>query len=162
MDNVFVGKLVNTHGIKGEVRIKSDFELKSKVFAKDSKVIIKGKEFVIDSYRVHKDFDMVTFVGYDNINDILYLKGSNVFVKREELKLDSDDYILSDLINLDIICGEENLGVVVDYTTGVNPLLCVEYNDRQYYIPLKGEFISNVDINNHKVEVNESVKGLIL
>lgn len=162
MDNVFVGKLVNTHGVKGEVRIKSDFELKSKVFTKGTKVIIKGKEFVINSYRVHKEFDMVTFVGYDNINDILYLKGSNVFIKREDLELDNDDYILSDLIELDVICNGESLGVVSDYTTGGNPLLCVEYNNKQYYIPLKGDFISNVDIKEHKIEVNDSVKGLIL
>ena len=162
MDNVFVGKLVNTHGVKGEVRIKSDFELKSKVFCKGSKLIIKGKEFIVNSYRVHKEFDMVTFEGINNINDILYLKGSNVFVKRSELELDNEDYILSDLIELDVILNNENIGTITDYTTGANPLLCVDYNNKTYYIPLKGDFISNVDIKNHKVEVNDNVKGLLL
>ena len=162
MDNVFVGKLVNTHGVKGEVRIKSDFELKSKVFRKGVKVIIKGNEFTINSYRVHKEFDMVTFVGFNNINDILYLKGSNVFVKREELELDNEDYILSDLIDMEVICNDEVVGIVTDYTTGMNPLLCVNHNNKTYYIPLKGDFITRVDVMNHKVLVNDSVKGLML
>ena len=31
-DYVCIGKIVNTHGIKGELRILSDFELKNKVY----------------------------------------------------------------------------------------------------------------------------------
>ena len=162
MNNVFVGKLVNTHGIKGEVRIKSDFELKSKVFKKGITLIIKGRELKINTYRVHKGFDMVTFEGINDINDILYLKGSNVFIKREVLELDSSDYILSDLIDMEVILNDENLGIATDYTTGANPLLCVSYNNKQYYIPLNGDFISSVDVVNHKIIVNDSVKGLII
>lgn len=161
MDNVFVGKIVNTHGIKGELRIKSDFEFKSKVFKVGNALIIRGQEYIIKSYRVHKEFDMVTFDGYDNINEVLHLKGLNVFVNRNVLELDEDDYLLSDLIDLEVLLDNEIIGRVSDYTTGANRLLCIS-GDNNFYIPLKGDFIIDVDINNKKIVVNENVRGLML
>ena len=63
---------------------------------------------------------------------------------------------------MDIVCNDEVLGTVTDYTTGGNPLLCVDYNNKQYYIPLKGDFISRVETKDNKIIVNDSVKGLII
>ena len=44
MDEVYIGKVVGTHGIKGEVRILSDFQFKDKVFIVGKKLIIDDKE----------------------------------------------------------------------------------------------------------------------
>ena len=52
MNNVYIGKVVNTHGIKGEIRILSDFPYKDKVFIIDNKIIIGDSEYIIKSYRV--------------------------------------------------------------------------------------------------------------
>lgn len=161
MENVFVGKIVNTHGIKGELRIKSDFEYKNRVFKVSNKLIIKGQEYTIKSYRVHKEFDMVTFDGYDNINDVLHLKGINVFISREYLNLDDGDYILSDLIDLELVLNDTVVGKITDYTTGLNPLLCVS-GVKDFYIPLKGNFIELIDVKSGKVVVNDNVKELML
>ena len=59
VDLVYVGKIVNTHGIKGELRIRSDFEKKELVFKVGNKIIIEDTEHVIRSYRYHKVFDMI-------------------------------------------------------------------------------------------------------
>ena len=61
-DYVCIGKIVNTHGIKGELRILSDFELKNKVFKKGVNLYVgpEKQEFTITGYRHHKMFDMVT------------------------------------------------------------------------------------------------------
>ena len=70
MKYLYIGKIVNTHGIKGEIRIISKFKFKEKVFKKDMTIYIgenKDKE-IISTYRVHKNFDMITMNGYDNIN----------------------------------------------------------------------------------------------
>ena len=66
MDKVFIGKIVSTHGIKGEVRILSDFMYKEKVFFPGNKLVIDDKEYSISSYRVHKNYDRVTFDGFNN------------------------------------------------------------------------------------------------
>ena len=68
-----IGKYVNTHGIKGEIRILSNFSRKDLVFMPNKKIYIKDKEFIIDKYRHHKEFDMVTLKGINNINDMTIL-----------------------------------------------------------------------------------------
>ena len=85
MDLVYVGKIVNTHGIKGELRIRSDFEKKELVFIPGNKIIIDKEEHTIRTYRYHKVFDMITIDDYDNINDVLCFVGKKVYVSRDEL-----------------------------------------------------------------------------
>ena len=161
MNNTLIGKIVGTHGVKGEVKLRSDFELKDQAFKVGNIVIIRGLEYEIERYRVHKDFDMLTFKGYNDINQILDLKGAKVYIKREDLDLKEDEYVLNDLINMNVFCDTESLGIVEDYTTGMNPLLVVNFNDKLYYIPLKGDFINKVSLEDRRVYVNPSTKELI-
>ena len=162
MDNVFVGKIVNTRGIKGEIRILSDFELKDQVFKVGKTVIINHQEFIIKSYRVHKNFDMITLEGFDDINQVLPFKGLSLFVKRSDLNLDENDYLLEDLIGMKVQVNEEELGVVEDYNRGQNSLLHISYKDKKYYIPLNETFIEKIDLVNNKILAKEMVKELIL
>ena len=160
MELVYVGKIVNTHGIKGELRVRSDFEKKELVFKVGNKIIIDKEEHTIRTYRYHKIFDMITIDEYDNINDVLCYVGKNVYVSRDSLKLTSDDYLLSDLIGLSVVFNDTVYGVVKDYSNDLNPLLKIEY-DKNYYIPIKGDYIKNVDLANKKIIV-ENIEGLII
>ena len=95
MEYIYIGKIVNTHGIKGELRIKSNFEKKDLVFKPNMTYYI-GEEKVseeVTSYRHHKEFEMVTFKGYDNINQVLKYLKKDVYVNREDLHLKANDYI---------------------------------------------------------------------
>lgn len=162
MEKVFVGKIVNTHGIKGELRIKSDFEKKELVFVVGKSLIIRNQVFEIKTYRVHKDYDMVTFVGFDNINQVLIFKGEKVYVDRSQLALQNEDYLLADLISMQVFLEKESLGVVKDYTNGLNPLLVVEKENKTYYIPLKGNFIKKVNVKENTIEAYPTIKELFL
>ena len=82
MEYIYIGDIVNTHGIKGEVRIISDFKFKDQVFKKGIKVYV-GRfkdELIINSYRTHKIYDMVTFEGINNINDVIIYKGIDILI----------------------------------------------------------------------------------
>lgn len=159
MDLVFVGKIVNTHGIKGELRIISDFEKKELVFKSGNRIIIDNEEHVIRTYRKHKIFDMITIDDFENINDVLNYVGKNVYVSRDSLKLKENDYLFSDLIGLNVINNDTDYGIVCDYQLGNNPLIKVKY-DKDYYIPLNNEFIKNVDLKLKKIIV-ENIEGLL-
>ena len=163
MEFVFIGKIVDTHGIKGELRIRSDFEKKDVVFKKGTTLYIGNNkiEEVINTYRVHKDFDMVTFDGYDNINQVLKYLKENVYVNRDDLELSSADYLLSDLIGMEVIEDEEVLGKVVDYVYNKSNILLVIEGRISFYIPYQGDFILKVDLINKKIYTNNA-KGLIL
>lgn len=163
MDYVYVGKIVNTHGIKGELRIKSNFDKKDLVF-KPGFTLYIGEGFVsekITTYRVHKEFDMVNFEGYDNINQVLNYLKMNVYVKRSDLELNKDEYILDDLVGLNVIENGEMLGKVSEIVyNGINILLSVS-GQKDFYIPKNGNFIKKVNLEEGIIEVQDA-KGLIL
>lgn len=161
MDYIRVGKIVNTHGIKGELRILSDFELKNQVFIIGKNIYI-GDSFIkeeIASYRKHKEFDMITLKDYNNINQVLKYLRKQVYVKREDLNIDK--YLMTDLIGFDVYLKEQKIGKIIDFVyNGSNKLLVVE-GLKKFYIPMVEDFVNKVDINNCKVDVTDNVKGLI-
>ncbi len=155
MEYVYLGRIVNTHGIKGEVRIMSDFERKSLVFKKDFKLYI-GNTYnreVINSYRIHKNYDMITFKGINDINDVLKYKGSKVYIKKEDLNLGEEDFLYEDLIGMRVVCENKNYGVVIDVVNNkANVLLKVKF-DKIFYIPYIQEFIKEVNLISKTIEV---------
>ena len=84
MDLIYIGDLVNTHGIKGEVRIISDFKYKDDVFKANNSLYINNNKYIIKSYRHHKTYDMVMLDGINNIDDAINLKGSKVYINRND------------------------------------------------------------------------------
>jgi len=162
MDYIYIGKIVNTHGIRGELKIKSDFERKNLVFKKDNSLIINKKDYIIKSYRVHKDYDLVTFYDLEDINLVLNLKGKDVYFERERLNLKEDEYLYEDLLNKDVCIKNEIIGKSYDYVINNNPLLYVSGINKRFYIPLKGNYIESVDRKNNIIYVKEETRELIL
>ncbi len=164
MDFIYLGKLTNTHGIKGEVRILSDFEKKTKVFQKDFNLYLgtNKDKYIINTYRVHKNYDMVTFKDINNINDIEKYKGMKVYINKDDLKLKTGDFLYQDLIGIDVY-DEENvlIGKIIDYMYNKANILLQVDGTKQFYIPYVAEYIDKVDINNKKIKV-KNVKGLII
>ena len=156
MDLVYIGKLVNTHGIKGEVRILSNFKYKDIVFKKDNYIVIMKKEYKINSYRKHKMYDMVTLEGVNSIEDALILKGENVYIDRTKYEL---GILNEDLIGLDVYDKDTYKGKVVEILEGVKYDILVIDGIKRHMIPNIDEFINNIDIKNKKIVINY-IKGL--
>ena len=159
---IYIGKIVNTHGLKGEVRILSDFEKKDKVFIPGMTIYIgrKKEKEVINSYRHHKVFEMITMKGYSDINEIIRYKGLYVYIKKEDLKLDNNEYLDSDLINLDVYVNNEVVGVITDIRdSGHNKFLVIKTSDKDVFVPMQDEFIKEVNLAEKKVVI-EPIKGM--
>ena len=152
MKYINVGKLVNTHGLKGEVRILSNFRHKKNVFVKGMKLYIgkKKEEFTINTYRFHKIYDMVTFDGINNINDIEYLKGLNVYINEDDLKLDGEIYS-GKLIDFKVICDNKEIGIVTEIIdTPANEVIRI---GEKILIPYIDEFIEKIDLENKTIYI---------
>lgn len=161
-DFIYIGKIVNTHGIKGEIRILSDFEKKDKVFIKGMSIYIgrKKEREVINTYRHHKNFEMITMEGYSDINEVLRYKGLYVYIRKEDLKLDDGEYLDSDLINLIVIVDNEEKGIITDIRdSGHNKFLVIKTDSKEIFIPYQKEFIGNIDFINKKIEI-KPIKGM--
>ncbi|MCI7083503.1 MAG: ribosome maturation factor RimM [Tenericutes bacterium] len=144
---IFIGRIVNTHALKGEVRIISDFEFKDKIFKENTFLYIgenKDKE-VIETYRKHKQFDMVKFKGIDNINNVLKYKGSKVYINEEDLKLKDDEILISELLNMDVYNNDKLVGKITEYRSD-NGNNMLRVNDK--LVPYNKDFITKIDKEN--------------
>ena len=160
MNYLYIGKLANTHGIKGEVRILSNFRHIDKVFIKDMKFYVgkDKKEYVVETYRKHKNFHMVVFKDNYDINLIEHLKGSFVYINKKDLILDENTFLAIDLIGFSVIINDKLIGEIKDVLFApANEVLVLDNN---VLIPYVKDFINKVDINKKEVVVND-VKGLL-
>ena len=163
MNYIYIGKIVNTHGIKGEIRILSDFKYKEKIFKKGYRIYIgKNKEEqIINSYRYHKIFDMITLKGINNINDVLIYKGKNIYINRNELQLSNDEYLNEDLIGLNVIINNKIVGKVTKYLKDkYQDKIVVNKKEKEYLIPNVSGIIKNINLQEGNIEI-ENIKGLI-
>lgn len=164
MEYIYIGKIVNTHGIKGELRIKSDFEYKERIFKKGFHLYI-GKDKIkeeINSYRHHKEFEMVTFTEYNNINQVLKYLKENAYILKEDLKLNEDEYLEEELIGFDIIENDKVVGKIIsiEKTSPTNKIIEINYKGKRVLLPYHKDFILKLDLQNRKIEV-KLIEGMI-
>lgn len=150
MTYIFIGRIVNTHALKGEVRIVSDFEFKDRIFKENTLLYIgenKDKE-IIETYRKHKQFDMVKFKGIDYINDVLKYKGSKVYIDESILNLKDDEILISELINMDVYNDNKYVGRITEYRSD-NGNNMLRVNNK--LIPYNKDFITKIDKENKSI-----------
>lgn len=160
MDEVYIGKVVGTHGIKGEIRILSDFQFKDKVFVVGNRLIIDDKEYVIRSYRKHKNFDMVTLDYYNDINEVLFLVKKKVYVMKKNLELDDNEVLDEELINYKVLTTEGKQGVIKEIflASPNNKILRVMF-EKEVLIPLNSPMIKEISKSKSQVLV-ELLEGM--
>lgn len=156
MTKLYIGKIVNTHGIKGELRIIDNLTTKQKaeIFKIGSNLIIDEKLYKITSYRVHKDYDMVTFESFNNINEVLFLKGKRVYKTKEEINLNNEDILDSELLTYKVKTTDNLEGKILDIEeTGNNyKIIRLLINNSEVLIPYHKNFVK-VDSNKKEVIV---------
>ena len=160
MNYIYIGKIVNTHGIKGELRIISDFPYKDQVFKSNTKIYIgKKKELeIIEKYRFHKIFDMVVLKGHYDINEVLPYKGKDVYIDREETKIEG--MLEEDYIGLKVYINNVSKGIIIGILKGVKQdNLIIENNNKKYYVPKVDAFIKKIDLESKTIDIEE-IEGL--
>lgn len=161
MEYIYVGKIVNTHGIKGELRIISDFKYKKDIFKKDFKLYIGAakEEMIVENYRKHKIYDMVLFCGINNINEVLKYKNECVYAKRSDINVDG--YFNEDLIGLNVYVDDNKIGEITEIlTTKAHEILVIKNNKKKYMVPNIPEFIDKIDLDNNRINIIQ-IEGLI-
>ena len=158
MKKVYVGKLCGTHGLKGEIKLDSDFVYLDKILTKDFKFYIGNDEEVsLLKFRKHNKYYLLTFTGYENIDLVEKFKNQNLYVSRDDLNLQKGEYVLEDYIGLKAYFNDKELGKVtdvIDYGMGNYNL---EIGD--ILIPLNNKFIKEIILDDRIIL--KEVEGLI-
>ena len=157
MNLIYIGKIVNTHGLKGEIRNISDFKYKKDVFKINNNVYINNNKYLIKSYRTHKNYDMVTLDNINNINEAEELKGMYIYINREDYSFNG--YLNEDLIGLDVYDNDMYKGKIIDIVKTLNSELLVIDGIKKHMVPNIDEFVDNIDLDNKKIYI-KYIRGL--
>lgn len=122
---------------------------------------MKKKKMIINSYRRHKQYDMITLKGINNINEVLKYKGQNIYIKKEDLKLD-DIELVTEIEGFKVFDQNKYIGKVLEILKIPHNNLLVIINDKnkKIYIPYVKEFIIEINKKEHKIII-KSIKGMI-
>ena len=161
MDRLDVGKIVNTHGLKGEVKIvpwtdsPDVFEEIEYVFAKQKKEEIK---LTVKNIKYQKNNIIVKFLEINSIDEAQEYKNCVLSADRQMLpELEEGVYYIVDLIGCSVFDEDgKDLGKITDvFNTGANDIYAVSAPQRKdLLIPVTDETVLDVDIENKKVIVH--------
>lgn len=155
-DLIEIGKIINTVGLKGEVKIYPYFEY----FGELDSIIIKDNNVKIERSRLQKGVYIVKLEGVNDIDTAESLKGTLVYGVKSELekKLPKGIYFIKDILGFDVISDEgQNIGKLDEvFNTGANDVYRIGKN----YIPATKEVIKKVDLENKQIIVH-LLKGMI-
>ncbi|MDR2465391.1 MAG: ribosome maturation factor RimM [Streptococcaceae bacterium] len=164
-----VGKLVNTQGIRGEVRVISQTDFPEERYKKGSKLTLfqEGNapvELTVLTHRKHKNFDILTFENHTNINHVEKYKGGILKVSEEAMgSLSQDEFYYHEIINLMVVdqFGTEIGKIKEILSPGANDVWVVgRYKKKDALIPYIEDVVKSVDLENGVVHI-EVMEGLI-
>ncbi len=166
-DLILLGKVVGTHGIRGELRVVC-YSGEYDTLIGLSELHLRGaqgelQELPIASVRVHSGKALVKLCRYDDINAVNHLVGREVVVQRSQLpELEDDEYYWHDLIGLRVLMesGEE-LGTLAEiFATGSNDVYVVRSGKREYMIPALEDVVREINLTAGTMKVSP-MEGLL-
>lgn len=158
---ITIGKIVNTHGYRGWVRVIPLTDFPERFFQMDRVLVALGKtfrEYEIEQARPYKQFILLKFKEVPDMNAAAALKGALLQVSRRQLvKLPADTYYIFDLLGMKVYTtGQEYLGEIKDVIqTGANDVYVVESGQGQpLLIPALKQVVKEVDLERRQMRVD--------
>lgn len=160
---ICVGKIVNTQGLKGHVKIypytsrKEDFKPLKYLWVQkpysEEKV-----ELTIDSKRYHKNLVIMSFKGFGTIEDVESYKDCLVYAKKQDLyDGDKDSFFYSDILGFQVVDEKKGcVGVLEEITQGaVQDIFSIKTKKGNvFFVPCVKAFVKSFDMDKHIVHVS--------
>ena len=155
-----VGKIIGTHGIKGQMKLHS-YSGNAESLAAAGSVSLKSpagtlREFTVTSFKENSGKFIIGLRDFDDINLVQPLLGNEVCLKRAQLPvLEEDEYYWSDLIGLRVFTDDGVLlGTITDiFETGSSDIYVVQGEVREYLIPAIADVIKAVDLAGGRIVI---------
>lgn len=162
-----IGEIANTHGIRGEVKVYPTTDDVAR-FKKLKKCILETKQgemlLHVESCKFFKQFAILKFKEFNNINEVEQYKHCGLYVEREDaVKCEEDEYYIADLVGCTVYNEDDSeLGDLIDVIqTGANDVYVVRMESgKELMIPAIKECILSVAITERRVKVH-LLKGLL-
>ncbi len=153
-----VGKIVNTHGLQGEVRVVSCTDFANERY-KIGNILVACKDnqeisVTVKTHRKHKSFDLLTFVEYTTINDVEKLRDYTLKVPNSQLgRLEENEYYFHEIIGCTVYTdsGEEIGKIKEILTPGANDVWVVQRQKKEILIPYIADIVKEISIVEKKI-----------
>ncbi|MBP3038298.1 ribosome maturation factor RimM [Bacillaceae bacterium Marseille-Q3522] len=165
-----VGKVVNTHGVKGEVRVISKTDFPNERYKTGNKLYLFMKpldpplELTVRTHRTHKSFDLLTFDGYESINEVEEWKGGILRIpESQQAELAEHEYYFHEIIGCMVMTtnGKEIGKISEILTPGANDVWVVKADgEKDILIPYIKEIVKEVNIKEKRIMIEE-MEGLL-
>ena len=139
------GEIVNTHGVRGEVKI-LPWTDSAEFLAAFRTLYIDGRPVKVRSSRVHKQTVLTSLEGVEDVNAAMRLKGRRVFIDRADAKLPEGGYFIQDIIGAEVVTEDgESIGKLAEVMDAPASMIYVVRGERERLIPAVPEFILKTD-----------------
>lgn len=165
-----VGKIVNTHGVRGELKVIALTDFPEIRFAKGSLLYCfppDGKQSIpvkVASSRYHKGTYIIRFSEMDNINQVEAFKGGTLKISEDQLvQLEEGQYYYHEIVGCSVYAENgDMLGTVKEVLTpGANDVWVVDRtNGKELLIPVIDECVLRVDVADKRIEIR-LMEGLL-
>lgn len=145
MEYIYVGQINGTHGLKGELKLKSNFKYKEKILKENFNFYIgeQKQHEILKKSRTHNKNELLTFKNKEDINLVENLRNNKLYINKEDLNLTENEYVLEDYINLDCYYKDQNIGKVTDI---------IDCGNKNYVLLIKGTKEILIPLNNNFIE----------
>lgn len=164
MDYISIGKITNTHGIKGELKVYpltddiKRFDLLEKAYLGEEKIPVN-----LESVKYHKNLAILKFKEYNNINEVLDLKDYYIYVDEDgRVELPEGHFFIYEILDSQVFDLDDNpLGFLRDIIQGPgNDVYLIKDGEKEYLIPAVGEFVKKIDLENKRIYI-QPIEGMI-
>ena len=167
MKKLLIGTIVNTHGLRGEVKIMPKTHFVKERFAKGSTVFLADKDqckpLTVTASRMYKNMLIVAFEDVCHIDDIERWKGYDIYADAEALaELPEDEIYYHELYDCAVYDEDGNcLGTVVEVIeTGAHAVLRIKKEEMSFLLPYVKTFVTRVEKEKKKLTV-ALVEGIL-
>ena len=162
-----MGIITSPHGVRGEVKVYPTTDDVRRFKRLKEIILDTGKERLnleIESVKFVKQFAVLKFKGYDNINEVEKFRQKSLLVARENaVRLKRDEYFIADLMGLKVLDEEEQeIGVLRQVIeTGANDVYAIDMKDgRELLLPAIKQCVLEVDVEAGFIKIH-ILEGLL-
>ena len=154
------GKIVNTHGLKGYVKIQPWADDPADLLDFD-RFFIDGREYEVEQASLQKSMVLLKLAGVDTIDEAAKLRNKELLIAREDVELEEGVVFIADLIGLTVLADGVEIGKITEVLTPPGNDVYVVKGEREYLIPAVKEFVEELNpeagfVRVHLIEGMES------
>ncbi len=161
MDILECGKVLNTHGVRGEIKVENYCD--EGFFKKHKALTIGGAAYTVKSCRPHGAFELLTLEGIDTVEQAMVLKGKAITIPRTQLKLKKGEYLYQDLYGFDVF--DTRTQAVIGKLREVlerpaHMVYAIDSPEGEILVPAIAPFHQSVDLDRQVLTI-QTIEGML-